>query len=105
MVGVWCVPVDNSTSPPVCFALGTGKGGKKKTSEKAEEGYLDMEVCRGANVCKTGDDPPVKDPLAYPSWLWTLLEDKELSPESKLYWRRINKRKARERNRQMKLLS
>ena len=58
-----------------------------------------MEVCRGANVYKNGDDPPIREPSEYPSWLWSLLaESQDLSPDTKQYWRRLNKSKAHERN-------
>lgn len=61
-----------------------------------------MDVCKGANIYKTGEDPPIKDDSEYPDWLWALLEPKksytELSPDTKQYWRRYNKQKAHERN-------
>lgn len=59
-------------------------------------------VCAGLNYFKTGEDPPIKEDSEYPAWLWTIAEPvkplKELSPDTKEYWRRFNKIKARENN-------
>lgn len=61
-----------------------------------------MEVCEGANIYKTGSDPEIKEDSAYPDWLWGIAEPPpsytQLSPDTKRYWRRLNKTKAHERN-------
>ncbi len=65
-------------------------------------------VCAGLNYFKTGEDPPIRDDSEYPAWLWDILQPvksyKELSPDSKMYWRRLNKHKARENNLRSKQL-
>ncbi len=82
------------------------KAGKKPSetepAEPREAPTLNMEVCVGANIYKSGEDPPIKADSEYPDWLWELLEPKktssELSPDTREYWRRRNKEKAHERN-------
>ena len=87
---------------------GTKKRSGTKHTEPTKEAYLNMEVCAGANIYKTGEDPAIKEDSEYPDWLWGLLEPKkshdELSPDSKQYWRRYNKHKAHERNAMMERL-
>lgn len=59
-------------------------------------------VCAGLNYFQTGEDPPIRDDSEYPDWLANIIEPvksyKELSPDTKQYWRRFNKVKARENN-------
>ena len=73
-----------------------------KPSASIEQGYLNMDICVGANITKGGADPVLKEDSEYPKWLWELLEPvksyKELDPNTKQYWRRYNKQKAHERN-------
>lgn len=61
-----------------------------------------MEVCEGANIYKTGSDPPLKEDAAYPKWLWTIADSvpshNDLPEDSRQHWRRLNKFKAHERN-------
>ncbi len=92
------------------FAVSTARGpAANKTDDETagprEVPPLNMDVCVGANIYKTGEDPPIKEDSEYPDWLWKLAEPtksyKELSPDSKQYWRRLNKEKARQRNKVM----
>ena len=80
---------------------------KAKKAAESEEGAttsdIDLSrVCVGLNYFKTGEDPPIRDSSEYPAWLWDILEPvksyKELSSDTKMYWRRFNKQKARENN-------
>lgn len=61
-----------------------------------------MDVCEGANIYKTGSDPPLRKDSTYPSWLWTIADSavshNEFSQDDKRYWRRMNKVKAHEKN-------
>ena len=62
-----------------------------------------MDVCVGANIYKNGEDPVLKEDSAYPDWLWTLLDSsktplEDILPDTKQYWRRVNKHNAHERN-------
>lgn len=82
-----------------------GSAGKKEVSKEKEEASEDVDlskVCAGLNYYKSGEDPVIKDDGDYPDWLWTVSEPvkshKELSPDSKFYWRRLNKQKARNNN-------
>jgi large subunit ribosomal protein L54 len=59
-------------------------------------------VCVGLNYFQTGEDPPIREDSEYPDWLGSIIEPvksyKELSPDTKQYWRRFNKVKAKQRN-------
>ena len=57
-----------------------------------------MDVCAGANYCKTGEDPIIKPESEYPEWLWRLLDQQEPPADSIQYWRRLRKDKARKAN-------
>lgn len=103
----------NIKDVPYFTAKSMKKGGSKgkgdvKPSVSIEQGYLNMDVCVGANITKGGADPVLKEDSEYPEWLWELLEPvksyKELDPGTKQYWRRYNKQKAHERNAQTKQL-
>lgn len=80
---------------------GTGK--KKAAAAKTEEAVgtpkTDLSrVCAGL-AYRGGEDPVLKDDSDYPDWLWSILDTgKELTPDDKLYWRRLNKQKARDNN-------
>ena len=105
-------PVTISTMTDVPYSPTTTAKSKKKGDSKGksdvkpsasiEQGYLNMDVCVGANITKGGADPVLKEDSEYPKWLWELLEPvksyKELDPSTKQYWRRYNKQKAHERN-------
>ena len=70
--------------------------------ETSDSSAVDLsQVCAGLNYFKTGEDPPIRADEEYPDWLPSILEPvkshKELSPDSKKYWRRLNKQKAREK--------
>ncbi len=94
--------------------------GKVATSKKNKEdstnitnssGPLDPTVCNGVNILKNGSDPPIKPDSEYPEWLWGLIEGAEtpktpskLSPDTKQYWRRLNKVKAHDGNELQKRL-
>lgn len=80
---------------------------KKSDSASASSGsggppQANMKVCEGANIYKTGADPEIKEDSAYPDWLWEIAKPPpsytQLSPDTKQYWRRLNKTKAHERN-------
>lgn len=79
-------------------------GDKRKGEESSSLGppQANMTVCEGANIFKTGSDPPLKEDSAYPSWLWTIADSVpsyvDLPQDSKQHWRRLNKVKAHERN-------
>lgn len=82
----------------------TGKV-KKPTAQEgdsAEAGIDLSKVCSGLNYFQSGEDPPIRDDSEYPDWLRGILEPvkspNELSPDSKAYWRRLNKQKARQNN-------
>ena len=59
-------------------------------------------MCTGANYMSTGDDPPLRDDLDYPEWLWGLagpwIPTSELPPDSKQQWKRNRKEMARKKN-------
>ena len=80
-----------------------GSADKDKDTNVATAAEVDLSsVCNGLNYFKTGEDPPIREDSEYPEWLWKLLEPvksyKELSPDTKQYWRRFNKVKARQNN-------
>ena len=85
------------------------KEGEKKKPASTKKAYLNMEVCVGANIVKTGTDPAIKPESEYPDWLWSLLEPKksylELPPNTKQYWRRHNKEMTNRENALRKALS
>ena len=68
---------------------------KEELQEPPKKAILNMDVCVGANIHTTGEDPPIKDDSEYPDWLWKLLDP---DVNSKAYWRKLNKKNARERN-------
>ena len=70
---------------------------KEEPQETPKKAILNMDVCVGANIHTTGEDPAIKADSEYPDWLWGLL-DPDVSSPSKPYWRKLNKQKARERN-------
>ena len=84
----------------------SGKAEKSGSESASSRGsgppQANMEVCEGANIYKTGSDPEIKEDSAYPDWLWGIAEPPpsytQLSPDTKRYWRRLNKTKAHERN-------
>lgn len=59
-------------------------------------------MCYGLNIYVNGEDPPIREDSEYPDWLWDIAAPvksyKELSPDSKMYWRRFNKQSARDKN-------
>lgn len=74
-------------------------------SDEADDATADVDltrVCAGLNYFQTGEDPPIREDNEYPDWLVNIIEPvksyKELLPDSKQYWRRFNKVKARENN-------
>lgn len=83
-----------------------GVTGNVKTAaeegDSAEETVDLSKVCSGLNYFQNGEDPPIRDDSDYPDWLRGILEPvkspEELSPDSKAYWRRLNKQKARKNN-------
>ena len=56
-------------------------------------------VCTGLNYYNTGEDPPIRDDNQYPEWLWSILDPVKSSVDDKIYWRKLNKQKARDNNR------
>ncbi|CAM6092334.1 unnamed protein product [Calypogeia fissa] len=54
--------------------------GKKKKGEQQVVPVVAKELREkatlGANILKTGTDPPILDDSSYPPWLWTLLDRK-----------------------------
>lgn len=100
------------TSPSFCstcllFLQYSEKADEKKSDQSSTASsngppQANMKVCEGANIYKTGSDPELQEDSAYPDWLWAIGKPPpahtELSPDTKQYWRRLNKTKAHERN-------
>ena len=73
-----------------------------KRSAPIQQAELNMDMCIGANISKSGPDPLLKEDSEYPVWLWGLLEPVQAVDEpdssTKQYWRKANKGHSRERN-------
>ena len=78
------------------FYAATKKQKSPSTAVKVEKAPLNMDLCLGANYCKTGEDPVIEAEGEYPEWLWGLDPGKQqdVAPDSKQYWRRMRKTEA-----------
>lgn len=89
----------------ILIYLGSSENKRPAESDEAGDATANVDltsVCAGLNYFQTGEDPPIRDDAEYPDWLVNIIEPvksyKELPPDSKQYWRRFNKVKARENN-------